>query len=71
MLEPRCGLDGRDDLPRYAELGKAPERRLLLDPEIPDGLVEADQSLLDEVLRVAAGEKIRARLQPNKRGVAA
>src|SRR5262245_745553 len=71
MLEARRGLDRRDDLARNAELGEAAERSLLLDPEIPDRFVQPDQALLNEVLGVAAGEEIRARLQPNERRVAA
>src|SRR6478672_4191193 len=41
VLEARRRLDRRDDLPRDAELGEAPERRLLVRAEIADGLVEA------------------------------
>ena len=32
---------------------------------------KADQALLDEVVRVAAGEEVRARLQADEAGVAA
>ena len=40
-------------------------------PEVAHRLVEADEPLLDQVLRVAAGEEVGARLQPDERGVAA
>ena len=39
--------------------------------EVAHRLVEADQPLLDEILAVAAGEEVRARLQPDEAGVAA
>jgi hypothetical protein len=66
VLEARRRLDRGDDLPRYAELGEAAEGRLLVGAEVPDGLVQADQALLDQILRVAAGEEVRARLQPDE-----
>ena len=71
VLEARRGLDRRDDLARDAELREAAERRLLVGAEIAHGLVEADQALLDQVLGVAAGEEVRARLQADEAGVAA
>src|SRR6266540_2243838 len=71
VLEPRRRLDRGDDLPRDAELGERPERRLLVRAEVADRLVEADQSLLDQVLGVAAGEEVRARLEPHESRVAA
>ena len=70
VLEARRRLDRGDDLPRHAELREAAERRLLVRAEIPDGLVKADQALLDQVLRVAAGEEVRAGLEPDEAGVA-
>src|SRR4051812_28429085 len=42
MLEARRRLDRRDDLARHAKLREAAERRLLVGPEIADGLVEPD-----------------------------
>jgi hypothetical protein len=71
VLEPRRRLDRGDDLPRHAQLGEAPERRLLVGAEVANRLVEADQPLLDEVLRVTAGEEVRARLQADEAVVAA
>ena len=70
VLEARRGLDRRDDLPRDAQLGEAAERRLLVVAEIAHRLVEADQPFLDQVVGVAAGEEVRARLQPDEAGVA-
>src|SRR5438105_9354026 len=70
MLETGGRLDRRDDLPGHAQLGKASERGLLVGPEIPNRLVEADQALLDEVVRVAAGQEVGARLEPHEPGVA-
>src|SRR5262245_8953639 len=71
MLEARRRLDRRDDLPGHAQLREAPERRLLVRSEVADGLVEADEPLLDEVLGVAAGEEVRARLQSDEARIAA
>ena len=71
VLEPGRGLDRRDDLPRHAELREGPERGLLVGAKIAHCLVEADEALLDQVLRVAAGKEIGARLQAHERGVAA
>src|SRR3990172_11571887 len=68
MLEARRRLDRRDDLSRDAELGEAPEGGLLVRAEVAHRLVEADQALLDEVVRLAAGDEVRARLQPDEAG---
>src|SRR5436305_5305897 len=66
MLEARRRLDRRDDLPRHAQLRERAERRLLVGTKVAHRLVEADEALLDQVLRVAAGEEVRARLQPDE-----
>jgi len=65
------GLDGRDDLPRDAELGERAERRVLVDPVVPDRLVEADEALLDEVVRIAAGDEIARGAEADEARVAA
>src|SRR5437764_15488631 len=70
MLEAGRRLDRRDDLAGHAELGEAPKRGLLVGAEIPNRLVEPDQALLDEVLRIAAGQEVRARLQSDEARVA-
>src|ERR671935_336869 len=70
VLEACRRLDRRDDLAGDAELGEAPERRLLVVTEVADGLVEADQPFLDQILRVAARQEVRARLQADEAGVA-
>src|SRR5262245_16787873 len=70
VLEAGRRLDRRDDLARHAELGEAPKGSLFVRPEVANGLVEADQPLLNEVLGIAAGEEIRARLQPDEARVA-
>src|SRR5205807_5429716 len=59
------------DLPGYAELRERAERRVLVRTVVPNRLVEPDQALLDEVVRVAAGEEVGARLQPHEPLVAA
>src|SRR5262249_36876213 len=59
------------DLPRHTQLRERPERRLLVRPEVPHRLVQTDEAFLDQVLRVAAGEEVRARLHPDERRVAA
>ena len=69
MLEARRRLDRGDDLPRHAQLGEAAERGLLVGPEVPHRLAQADQALLDEVLAVAAGKEVRARLHADEAGV--
>src|SRR5205823_8457138 len=71
VLEASRGLDRRDDLPGHAELGEAAERGLLVMPEVPHGFVEADQAFLDQVLRIAAGEELRAGGEADEAGVAA
>ena len=71
VLEPGRRLDRRDDLARDAELREAPEGGLLVCPEVANRLVEPDQALLDEVLRVAAGKEVRAGLEPDEARVAA
>ena len=71
MLVPGGRLDRRDDLPGHAELGKRAERRLLVGAEVAHGLVETDQTFLDQILGVAPGEEIRARFQPDERRIAA
>src|SRR6266540_2160867 len=70
VLEAGRGLDRRNDLARDAKLGEGAERRLLVRAEIAHRLIEADQPFLDQVLRVAAGEEVRARLQPDEPRVA-
>src|SRR5438876_1235624 len=71
VLEAGRSLDRGDDLSRHAELGEAAERRLLVRPKVAYGLAEPDQPFLEEVLAVAAGEEIRARLHANEARVAA
>ena len=71
VLEAGCRLDRGDDLARHAELGERPKRRLLVGAEVAHGLVEADQPFLDEIVAVASGEEVRARLQPHEGRVAA
>jgi hypothetical protein len=71
VLEAGRGLDRGDDLARDTELGEAAERRLLVGAEITHRLVEADQPLLEEIVVVAAGEEVRARLEADEARVAA
>src|SRR3954468_15490717 len=71
VLETGRSLDRGDDLARYTELGEAAERGLLVGAEIPHRLVEADQPLLEQVVVVAAGEEVRARLEADEARVAA
>src|SRR5438105_4359103 len=66
VLEARGRLDRGDDLPRHAELRKAAERRLLVGTEVANRLAKADQALLHEILAVAAGQEVRARLHANE-----
>src|SRR5439155_8209853 len=70
VLEAGRRLDRRDDLAGHAELGEASERGLLVGAEIPNRLVEPDQALLNEVLGIASGQEVGARLQPDEARVA-
>src|SRR5438552_685992 len=70
VLEAGRRLDRCDDLTRNAELREAAKRRLLVGAEIANRLVQTDQALLNQVVGVAAGEEVRARLQPDEAGVA-
>src|SRR5262249_38992524 len=56
---------------RHAELGEAAEGRLLVGAEIAHRLVETDEAFLQEIVVVAAGEEVRARLEADEPGVAA
>ena len=71
VLVARGGLHGGDDLARDAQLGKVAKARLAVASEVADGLVEADEPLLDEVVGVAAGEEVGGRLQAHEAVVAA
>jgi hypothetical protein len=64
-------LHRRDDLARDAQLGEVAERRLAVGPIVADGLVEADEPFLDQVVRVAPDEEVRRGLQPDERVIAA
>ena len=66
VLLARGRLDGGDDLPRDAELGEAAERGQAVVAVVADRLVEAEHALLDEVLGVAAGQEVRARLEAHE-----
>src|SRR5204863_3373040 len=56
---------------RDAQLGEVAKARLAVAAEVADGLVEADERLLDEVVGVAAGEEVGGRLQAHEAVVAA
>ena len=66
----RRRLDRRDDLARDAELGERAERRLLLDPVVAHGLVEADEALLDQVIGISACDEVARRLEADEAVVA-
>src|SRR6185437_16973202 len=59
VLVARGGLDRGDDLARDAQLGEVAEARLAVGPVVADRLVEADEPLLDEVVRVSPGQEVR------------
>ena len=69
MLVAARGLDRGDDLPGDAELGEVAEARLAVGPEVADRLVEADQSLLDQILGVATEQEVRRRLEPDEAAI--
>ena len=58
MLLARRRLDGRDDLPRDAQLRERAERREFVGAEVADGLVEADHAFLDDILTVGTDEEV-------------
>src|SRR3712207_4584450 len=64
-------LHRRDDLARDAQLREVAEARLAVAAVVADRLVEPDQALLDEVVRVAADQEVRRRLQADEAVVAA
>src|SRR3954468_9022833 len=57
------GLHRRDDLARDAELREVAEGRLAIGAVVTDGLVEADETFLDEIVPVAANEEVAGGLQ--------
>jgi hypothetical protein len=62
VLFTRGGLDGGDDLPRDAKIGKAAKRRLPVKLIVYNRFVQADHALLNDILAIRTDEKIRARL---------
>ena len=66
MLVACRGLDRRDDLARDAELGEVAEARLTVGAIVADRLVETDEALLDEIVRVAAGEEVGRGLEAHE-----
>ena len=66
MLVAGRRLDRRDDLARHAELGERAERRLPVDPKVANGLEESDQPFLNQVVRIAPGEKVRTRFKAHE-----
>jgi hypothetical protein len=60
------GLHRGDDLTRDAELGEVSEARLTIGAVVANRLVEADQALLNQVVGVAAGEKVRRCLEADE-----
>src|SRR3954452_3725587 len=71
VLVARRRLHRGDDLAGDAELREVAEARLAIGAVVADRLVQADEALLDEVVRVAAGEEVRRRLQADEAVVAA
>src|SRR3954452_18779654 len=76
LVERRVLVAGRrlhrsDDLPRDAQLREVAEARLAVGAVVANRLVEPDESLLDEVVGVAADEEVRRGLQANEAVVAA
>ena len=71
VLVAGCRLDRGDDLARDAQLGEVAEARLAIGPIVADRLVETDESLLDQVVGIAAGEEVRRGLEPDETVVTA
>jgi hypothetical protein len=69
VLVARGRLDRGDDLAGDAQLREGAERRLAVDAVVADGLEEADQALMDEVLALAAGEEVRAGLHAHEAAI--
>ena len=70
MLLAGGRLDGGDDLAGDAQLGERPERGLPVGPEVADGLEQADQALLLDVVGVATDEEVAAAPWPGRTPVA-
>ena len=62
MFLPCSRLDGRNDLPRDAQLRKGPERRQLIISKVADRLVETNHAFLNNILAVCANQKIGSSL---------
>src|SRR4051794_39478367 len=71
VLVARRRLHRGDDLAGDAQLREVAERGLAVGAVVAHGLVQADQALLDQVVRVAAGEEVRRRLEPDEAVVTA
>src|SRR5206468_3598926 len=66
VLVARRRLDRGDDLPGDAQLREVAKARLAVRAVVADGLVEPDQSFLDEVVAVASGQEVRRGLQADE-----
>ena len=62
-------LDGGDDLPCDAELGKGPERRLAVRAEVADRLVEPDHAFLLDVVGIGADQEVAPRLRAGEAAI--
>ena len=65
------GLDRGDDLAGDAELGEVAEARLAVGAVVADRLVEAEQALLDQVVRLPPEEEVGRGLEADEAAVAA
>jgi hypothetical protein len=63
------GLHRGDDLAGDAELGEVAKARLTVGPVVADRLVEAEQALLDQVVRLAPEEEVRRGLQADETAI--
>src|SRR5690606_2192530 len=66
VLLPGRRLDGGDHLSGDAQLRKGPEGGQLLGPEIPDRLVKANHTLLNDVLAIGPDEEVGTGFGPHE-----
>ena len=70
MLVAGRGLHRGDDLAGDAELGEVAKARLAVGPVVADRLVEAEQALLDQIVRLAPEEEVGRGLETDEAAVA-
>jgi len=71
VLVARCRLDGGDDLTRDAQFREVTEAGFPIGAVVTHRLVQANETFLDQVVRIAAGQEVRRGLEPDEPVIAA